>query len=181
MRYSLDFYLLAFLFHGFFVFVAEQLVLTSEHDLRIEILSISSHLNDILVELNLFLSVRDLVHASVEHEYDAVRLVLDALSTLLDGSFEELVVSFPEFPKKICIPILALLDLGLVFDLALNQQIELVQLIDVHPDLPSRIVHLDLAGYHISLFVLRLRTSSFLNDRRLQSHSCEESSSFVFI
>ena len=181
LRYSLDSHLLAFLVFRVFIFFAQQLVLAREDNLRIEVLAVSSHLDDILVELYLFLAVRYLVHAPIEDEHNTVRLVFDSLCLLLDSPFEELVVSLPELPQQIGVAILSLLYLGLIFDLSLNQHIELVQLIDVHPYLSSCVMHFDLARDDLPLFILRLWTSSFFDHRRLDGHSCEESGTFVLV
>ncbi len=69
-----------------------------------------------------------------------------------DVTRKEFMVAFPEFPKKECITVGTLLDLGLFLNLACDYMIQLLHFVSVHPDLPATVVNHECRRGHIRFF-----------------------------
>jgi len=63
----------------------QDLVFTCEHNLGIEIFSVTRHIDDIFIKFDFLLAIRYLVHGAIKDKDDAVGLLLQVvLGRLLD-------------------------------------------------------------------------------------------------
>mmetsp|Transcript_562 Transcript_562/g.1295 ORF Transcript_562/g.1295 Transcript_562/m.1295 type:complete len:274 (+) Transcript_562:121-942(+) len=125
----------------------------SQNYLWVGVALLPSHGDDLTVELSLLLAIWYLLHGPIEDEEKRVWLRLDVRPPDKNLRREEVCVFSPELPEEARIPVVALLDEGVVPNCPIQHDAKLLLLPLIHPYVTSSVVAHDGGGGRYSSMV----------------------------